>query len=363
MDLELTKEEQMKIYAYFIGVNFQLGVPYLSPLPTDVRGSQDTSSSFDVYECPKDGRIKWWDFGGGGMGGDAWDFIQAMNPRVKNLKDAKKFYERRIKHTRHFPDTELKQSTLNRSSGARQNLEPVIHDIKDINDREWDYWNDLYIDPYWLMQNKRVAVLEGIDWGDGRLVHRSKPDDPIFVYDLSKAGDYSSWKAYRPLAKEFGEPEKKWKSWNLTPIPSENFYILPESGDVLLYTSGRKDGFMLSDYNFNGNQFPMAIDNPVAEGSWRKILPHIPELKQRFKYICVLFDGDKAGLKASEDFCSDGNLINLTPHFQYPEGLKDLTEIIESTYDFDYLDGLFTNCLQNIGLYDTFYRLQQRQAS
>jgi hypothetical protein len=356
MSKALTKDQQYMVFTYYLGVGFQLGVAYLSPLSPSVRGKIDRQSSFNIYES--NGNLRWKDFGGiEDLNGDAIDFIVHMEQDIYNLPKglqfsyAMDFFKNVISNNRHITqDLILKQSSHSSSNKQKQ---PTVKWSSEFKDFEKLYWDQYLMKPDFLRE-QRTYVLDGIDWGDG-LKFPSKEGDPAFIFDLSEDGDLSSWKAYRPLTqyKRF-----KWKSWNLSAIPFEGYHLLPDKGERLLFTSGRKDGYVglildqLYDYYFN-----WSVGNPTGENAYKSIIPYVPELNERFDWIGILFDGDVTGLKAAKHFgeMTGLNVIYLDYPIKTGERLKvakmigssiytkDLAEVIEN-YGYDKLFELMCRC-------------------
>ena len=345
----LTQEDQYKIYTYYVGEGFQLGTAYLSPLPQSVRGKRDRFSSFNIYKT-QHGNLRWKDFGGGGnMRGDALDFIIIMEQDIQNLPEnlrfhaALNFFDQVIKNNRLVGQKVILEQASKHSIAKSKKTDPIPHYDEELTVSELMYWEGrpLYISESHL-RLKRVYGLRGIDWGNGP-TGGSTYDDPAFIFDLSEKGDMSSWKAYRPLTKK---KRQKWKSWNLSAIPFEGYYLLPDEGKELLFTSGYKDGMVAENDGW-------VCGNPTGEGAFRSILPYQNELNQRFERISILFDGDEAGIKAAQNLheLTGWRIINL----DYPiktgkrlayakkHGLslytKDLAEIVEN-YNYALLNNI-----------------------
>lgn len=354
--LALTKEDQYRIYNYFVGSAFELGIAYLSPIPVEVRGKKDRSSSFNIYET-RFGNLRWKDFGGGGeLAGDAIDFIIHMVLDIYMLPDKQKFraavnfYTESINRNKLLTNQIILNQASKHSIGKLRKVTPIPSYDQEFTNSELLYWDGrpLYISKSHLIC-RRLYALRGIDWGEG-VTFPSTDKDPAFIYDLSEKGDMSSWKAYRPLTKD---KRFKWKSWNLNIIPFEGYHLLPGYGESLILTSSGKDGMVAENLGFT-------CGNPTGESAFRSILPYQRELNRRFKNIYICFDGDSAGIKGAK------NLAALTGwkiiFIEYPkftgkrmaavkrwnlkhpdiirsEFTKDLAEIVEN-YNYAELDYL-----------------------
>lgn len=334
--LKIPKEDQYKVYTYFTGRIFKLGIAYLSPLPKHVRGKRDRFNSFNIYE---DGaKIKWKDFGRGGeFGGDIFDFIEVMHDAINSFDQAVTFFKDTILKSRTLTDEILIEQERAYKTAAATKKEPRVETDQRFTYYELEVWQKKLLIPKSKLIAERIYGLRGIDWGNG-LSNPSTEDDPAFLYDLSEANDFSSWKAYRPLTKD---KKQKWKSWNLKNIPFEGYYLLPEKNETLMFTSGKKDGMVASIAYNNPN---ISYGNPTAEGSYQSIVKHKDELNSRFPNIRILFDGDAAGIKAANlmseltgwepIFLNYPKCTGVRLSFRQREGLpeetKDLAEIVEN---------------------------------
>lgn len=312
---KLDYDDQLKIYRYLFGdINF--GIAYISPIPEDVRGKKDNFNSFNIYKTAG-GNIRWKDFGGGGLSGDAIDILIIMRDGVNNYYDAVRYYNKNIKNSR-FTNEKL----FSKSKSLRVNLSPVIEYDTDYSCEQIDYFYKGLITESDLIA-ERIFNIVSLDWGKGDKMYYDNPDEPTFVYDLYE--DMTSWKIYSPLAKH---REDKWKSWNTSRIPYEGYELLENTGDILVITSSKKDGLVMK------KAFNVSCINPLSESSWKKILPEVANLNSRFKDIYICFDNDKAGIKASSSFSDYSNFKELD--IEYPENTKDIFEIV-TKYDYDTL--------------------------
>lgn len=359
--MKLNREDQYRVYTYYVGEGFQLGTAYLSPLPLHVRGKRDRSSSFNIYET-RSGNLRWKDFGGGGeLRGDALDFIIVMQPEIYNLprerqfKAAMAFFESQIKHNRLLTPKLILQQETRHSISKRNRTDPIPHYDKEFTNSELQYWCDR---PLLIarerLEARRVYGFRGIDWGDG-VKFPSTAEDPAFIYDLSEKGDMSSWKAYRPLTKN---KRYKWKSWNLSDVPFEGYYLLPESGEYFMFTSSYKDGLV-------AERLGWVTGNPTGEGAYRSILPIQNNLNCRFDTIFILFDGDSAGISAAKNLAELTGWIPLFLDYPIKTGkrlwfakknnlslyTKDLAEVVEN-YNYRFLARLINEAIEKHNIYD-----------
>lgn len=348
--LFLTEKEQLKVYIYFCGSNWKFGKSYLSPVPEHVRGKRDRFNSFSIYE--RNGKIKWKDFGSGNdLGGDALDFIEAMVDTVNNAYQAKKYFDDNIKYSQ-LTNRQLESKLKSTTKYSSNDPNPVPYYVGKFEDYHLSYWKDNYDIDESFLKAKRVYPHLGIDWGNGKIIDQSIKTNPGFYFDLSKQGDMTSWKWYKPYEnKSIG---KKFKSWNISIIPFEGYYLLPEKMERLLFCSSRKDSFIsekLGEYS----------GNPSSENAWHSILRSDikSEIDERVDFKFILFDGDMAGYRSTLEFSKDSGWNPIWIDYPIKTGerlrkaklegeklfTKDLAEIIEN-YDYDYLYKIFKQTLK-----------------
>lgn len=349
----LPKDEQYKVFIYYVGSNFKLGYAYLSPLPKEVRGTKDRFSSFNIYE---DGdKLKWKDFGAGGeFGGDALDFIQVMERNVNDVKQAYRFYLKNIKNNNIIKDKLVLEQSQRHKKFISSKKDPIVHYTDKFTPSELAFWtgHPFHVSIKRLLR-KRIYSLEGIDWGDGLVSYR-EGDKPCFVFDLSERGDMSVWKMYNPFAED--QKRNKWKSWNLHKIPFEDYYLLPEKMETFILCSGKKDS-IITEVCFDDK---VNCGSPTAEGSYRSLLPHVPEINSRAKNKFILFDGDKAGIKAANDLSEmtgwkpiifdypikTGLRYHTAIKLKLPLRTKDVSEIVDN-YSYRKLYKIISNEIYN----------------
>ena len=328
--MNLSKIEQLKIYKYLLG-EFQFGTPYKSPLPKELRGSTDKSSSFNIWET-KDEKVLWKDFGGGGISGDAFDLIVALRPDVKNYYDAVKFYKSRIKNSQIINDSVMRKSY--EQIKKHRTKDPIVEVNEEFQQFELDYWSRFKIFNDQLKFN-RVYSCAGIDWGNFQ-TPPSNESQPSFIYDLSSDRSLTSWKYYAPSLTV--GVKSGWASWNLSSIVAEGYYFLDwDSNKDFVFSSGGKDRMVFNNLGY-------ASLNSTSEASWRKLLPIIPQIKASFRRVFTIYDGDAGGIRGMEKLYEETGI----PYYilNYPEGTKDVAEVVEK-YGYEVLQELINERICN----------------
>lgn len=97
---------------------------------------------------------------------------------------------------------------------------------------------------------------------------------------------------------------------------------LPENGRICVVNAGEKDAQIMSEVV----GYPSI--SPNSENSYGNITDeHFRELKERFRFICVMFDNDETGRKYSKKICNRYNLINIKlPNMEKGKDLADYVE-------------------------------------
>jgi hypothetical protein len=142
--------------------------------------------------------------------------------------------------------------------------------------KDLDWWAQFNISKDMLFQNRVWAISDY--WLDGR--HSYIPKGMLaFAY---KEDD--GYKLYFPE----GDKRNKWLS---STKALACYDTLPQTGDLLLITSSKKDAMCLKSFGYH------AI---APQGEGVSLPNHILwELKQRFKKVILFYDNDAPGVKAA----------------------------------------------------------------
>jgi len=180
---------------------------------------------------------------------------------------------------------------------------------KSFSESDLNYWEQYQINHKTLVKYNVSAInnytnhtKEGKEY-----TITSKPNDPIFTYEINKDKCY---KLYRPLS-----PEKRYKFLWLGSKPNDfifGYEQLPENGNSVYIVGGEKDVLTMSAQGFDA----ISMNSETTLPS----LDLINELKDRFKKVIILYDIDDTGINQSIKICDRYNLSRAI----LPKKLKDL---------------------------------------
>ena len=234
---------------------------------------KDTKPSLSIIR-PKGKNYLWWtDFATGQQGnmlqllGDYWH-VSIAEAKARVWKDIPKMPGGKLE------DKERGKSCLRGSSSSHSKIS--------CSTRSWrkhdlDYWNMYGISLKTLKQCEVYPVSTVIIEKDGN-TWRIPAEKYAYCY-VERKDDKVTLKIYQPYSKDHkwsnGNDSSVWNLWN----------TLPESGEVLVITSSRKDAMCILE---NTGYPSIALQ---GEGYTPK--PKVmEELKSRFKRIFVLYDND-----------------------------------------------------------------------
>lgn len=164
-------------------------------------------------------------------------------------------------------------------------------EIRELLDFELKYWENANITKKDL---EYFNVYSGEIRHNKILWHRSKENDPLFIYMWDKK--LPIYKGYRPFA-----PESKLKFYakNISGH-IQGLDKLPETGNILIITKSYKDVIVWWKLGYpaiaphSENMFISPFD--------------LYELEGRFKQIYINYDNDEVGVKKSTQYSSENNL-------------------------------------------------------
>ncbi len=295
------------LFTYYLNEEVYINQVILSPLRDITLDQPDTLPSFVIYES-RYNKLRYFDHGKGGKGGDIFDFVQ-------ELYGLNSFYEACVKICKDFQigiyanlsPAELIAKQFFDTGDTVKRSRPRV-EIKDIiSFPEFTaagkaYWNQYYITPdilkeYNVTQARSLITDKNI----------STFQNLAFAYRIGE-----KYKIYQPH-----EPEHKF----INNYPSnyvEGLFQLVNrvsDQDLLIITKSTKDVMVLRLLGYE------AI-SPKGEN----IL--IPEefqlkLKAEYKRIVLLFDNDKAGIKGSAKYNYETIWVPVEP------GIKDISDYIK----------------------------------
>lgn len=269
----LSKIDDYDIYAYYMG-NFTIGKLYNSPLRTD-----DKIPSFAIFKGRR-GNLMFKDHGSG-ESGNAISFIKLID----HITDQQTLERQLLKIIRSTKPTEIRNRTVVRSTDYTVDIGIVRQPFTKI---DIDYWNQFNISldtlnkfqvfsiKYYLSNN----IVKGI----------YKDENPMYAYKV-----FDKFKIYRPLASKY----TKWRT-NLTTSDVQGLAQIPEKGDLLIITKSLKDVMVLYEMGYTA----------ISAASETTFIPEdiLSGLKEKWKYIVLLYDRDKAGMQNARKYSKQYNL-------------------------------------------------------
>lgn len=200
----------------------------------------------------------------------------------------------------------------------------------DLEDKK--YWKDKYDISVADLRKFNVYSLQYFTH-KGEVISMSKNMYGYYFGKDSVTG-IDLWKCYAP----YGSKKIKWRT-NCGNKVVQGYSQLPEQGKLLIITKSMKDIIVLSKLGIPSIA-PQAENHLIPEDI-------IAELRDRFKYIYVLFDNDEAGIRGSVKYSEEYKL----PYFYIPLELeiKDSAEVVEY-YDYKLLnDIIYASCYTKMG--------------
>lgn len=170
--------------------------------------------------------------------------------------------------------------------------------IRDFSANELSYWGDYKIG-FNHLKKFRVNAVEKYSFVskfNKPYEIRSKAHSPIFSYTINQ----EAFKIYKPL-------EKKCRFLYLGNKPKDYVFgydLLPESGEVVLFTGGEKDVICLYSQGYSA----VSLNSETAMPSESLIR----DLKSRFDKVAILYDADETGIKQAQKISTRFNLPVIT---------------------------------------------------
>lgn len=263
------------IITHYFG-EFELDTYYPSP-----RGEKYPSLMFDYYNE----ELKWRDFGQFNTPRDAIEFVIFVKSLDKIYLD-------------YMPALTVIYNEVERGVCKRVFTQEEKQKNVALKFRrryytwELDYWKDYH---FTLDILERYKVYPCEIWNNGLLWHRSKKDDPLYVYLWDMQSEI--WKGYRP----FGETvrisgryiRKKFFANNIDGH-IQGWEYLPAFGPIVVITKSYKDVITLSLLGIPAIA-PHSENMFISEAT-------LDNLRNRFEHIYVNYDNDETGVKKSIEY-------------------------------------------------------------
>ena len=184
--------------------------------------------------------------------------------------------------------------------------------IKDYSNEELEWWKQFGINKK-LLKKYHIYSLQYV-FLNGQLKFISSKQCPIYGYYFGKnKNGEEKWKIYFPMRTEFRFLN------NLSKKVLQGYHQLPKTGDLLVITKSMKDVVALNGFGIaavSPNSETLFIDDKKLE-----------EFKERFRYILVLYDSDRAGRSNMAKIRREHPELN---YYFFPKYLaKDFTDSIK----------------------------------
>jgi len=264
------------IFAYYLG-DFKVGKLYNSPLRPD-----DQNPSFAVFKS-RYGPLMFKDHGTG-QSGNALTFVKEIS-NIHTDRELEKEFLKIIRST--APKSNRTVTREYRPSGSME-IGIVRQPFNKFDIEFWDLFGikeetlkkyDVFSIKYFLC-NK---IVSGI-YKDG---------SPMYAYKVN-----DKFKIYRPLNSKY----TKWRT-NLSVRDIQGLKQLPDepTSDILIITKSLKDVMVLYEMRYDA----------VSPSSETTFIPDdiLTQLKLKYKYIFILYDRDKTGVKQSRAYSQRYNII------------------------------------------------------
>ena len=269
----LSKIDDYDIYAYYMG-NFTIGKLYNSPLRTD-----DKIPSFAIFKGRR-GNLMFKDHGSG-ESGNAISFIKLID----HITDQQTLERQLLKIIRSTKPTEIRNRTVVRSTDYTVDIGIVRQPFTKI---DIDYWNQFNISLNTLNKFQVFSIKYYLSNNIVKGIY--KDENPMYAYKV-----FDKFKIYRPLASKY----TKWRT-NLTTSDVQGLAQIPEKGDLLIITKSLKDVMVLYEMGYTA----------ISAASETTFIPEdiLSGLKEKWKYIVLLYDRDKAGMQNARKYSKQYNL-------------------------------------------------------
>nr|DAX08737.1 MAG TPA: DNA primase [Bacteriophage sp.] len=154
-------------------------------------------------------------------------------------------------------------------------------EIKDFSEAELKWWSGFGITKD-ILNKFKVFSCKTI-FLNGNIYAQSAQHSPIYGYYFGKKENVEQWRIYMPKRKEFRF------IGNVSTKTIQGYKQLPKNGKLVVITKSMKDCLSLYSLGISA-----IAPNSETQFVTDKILE---ELKQRFKYVALLYDNDLTGVR------------------------------------------------------------------
>lgn len=154
-------------------------------------------------------------------------------------------------------------------------------EIKDFTESELKWWNSFGITKD-ILNKFKVFSCKTV-FLNGNIYAQSAQHSPIYGYYFGKKENIEQWRIYMPKRKEFRF------IGNVSTKTIQGYKQLPKNGKLVVITKSMKDVICLYSLGISA-----IAPNSETQFVTDKVLE---ELKQRFKYVALLYDNDLTGVR------------------------------------------------------------------
>ena len=272
-ELILSRVAEETLMEHYLGVPVKKGL-LKSPLRNDNR------PTCAFYRSKKSGRLIFKDFAGFFIG----DFVSVVMYKF-NCSYGKALQiianDFGIIHSKNLKVNEplIKYS----NTKFEDTTDAVIQvEVKDFEQYELDWWSKFGITAQ-ILKKFKVFSCKNV-FLNNNLFHLHRDHQLVFGYYGGIREEIERWRIYFPGNRKY-KFISNWKSFRL-----QGSHMLPKTGDYLVVTKSLKDVMTLYSLGISAIA-PISENCFLSESQYNR-------LKERFKYIILLYDNDRPGLRA-----------------------------------------------------------------
>ena len=269
-ELLLSKYPEETYMEYYLGIKVRKGL-FISPL------RKDNHPTCSFYRN-KSGTLIFKDFSGEFYG----DFVKVVMTKYNC-----KYYKALQIIANDFgivktPNLPKSKGIINKHPEKFESKEDTIIqvEVQDFTEKEISWWEKFGINKS-ILKKFNVYSCKNV-FLNGKVIASTMEKNPIFGYYGFKHDGIELWRIYFPKRKNY----RFLSNWKANKI--QGYLQLPKEGKLLVITKSMKDVMCL---------YSMGI-TAIAPNSENLFIQDnvLNDLKNRFKYIVVLYDNDRPGL-------------------------------------------------------------------
>ena len=290
-DIYAKTSNGLDIFTHYIGKEFKVGKAFSSPFREDKKPSFAIFRNTNGIYCFKDHTRD-------DVKGDAVEFV-----KLKFNLDFKEALQR-INDDLVLNCQQGECFNVSSPVSSYEMVEKVFDGIDE------EYWQQYGISFLILSKYKVVSV----DYfsPNGRMKVHSELYQPIFAYK-------QLWgcKVYQPFSSKhrFCYLGKKPKDYVF------GWKQLPDNGRIVFLTGGEKDVMTLAGLGYPA----ISLNSETSELNPK----HVQELKNRFRYVIVLYDCDETGVEQSTKLVETHNLMRMNLKLSGTKDSKDISDFVK----------------------------------